>query len=96
MIIMVEIIVIACPFCGNSIKALHRPALIREKKKSSWGGSKKSFIRDEEIMEVMEDCSKCGKSKKEIEKALERGKEPSNEEVIKRLKEAGLDPTKLK
>lgn len=33
---------------------------------------------------------------KEIEKALAKGKEPSNEEIVKRLREAGLDPTKLK
>jgi len=40
----------------------------------------------------------CGKKAKEIEKFLNRGpdhKEPSNEEVVRRLREAGLDPTKL-
>lgn len=95
---MTEIIQIevSCPFCGKSIRALHRPALVRERKKSSWGGSKKSYIRDQEIFEVVEDCPHCGKSKKEIEKALKEGKQPSNEEIIKRIKEAGLDPTKLK
>lgn len=87
---------VECPFCGKPVKALHRPSLVREKKKASWGGCKKSFVRDEEVMEIMEDCPSCGKSKKEIEKALKHGKEPSNAEVLKRLREAGLDPTNLK
>ena len=93
---MAEVIIIECPFCGESVKALHRSALVRERKKSSWGGSKKSYTRDEEFFEVTEDCPNCGKTKKEIEKALKEGKEPSREEVIRRLKEAGSDPTKLK
>jgi endogenous inhibitor of DNA gyrase (YacG/DUF329 family) len=92
---MVDIIIIECPFCGKSIKALHKPALVREIKKSSWGGSKKSYKTDAEVFEVTEDCPNCGKTKKEIEKALKHGKEPSNEEIIKRMKEAGL-PLKIK
>lgn len=36
------------------------------------------------------------REEKEIEKRLKEGKEPSNEEVLKRLREAGLDPSKLK
>jgi len=91
-----DVITIECPFCGVSVKAFHRPLLVREAKKAKWGGNKKSFTRDAEILEVTEDCPNCGKTKKEIEHALKHGKEPSHEEVIKRLKEAGLDPTKLK
>jgi uncharacterized Zn finger protein len=90
-----EVISVECPFCGKSLKALHRPPLVREKKKSSWGGSRKSFTRDEEILEILEDCTNCGKSKKEIENALKHGKELTNEEIIKRMKEAGL-PLKIK
>lgn len=85
-----------CPFCGKAVKALHRPSLIREKKKASWGGCKKSFVRDEEVLEIVEDCANCGKSKKDIENALKQGKELPNDEVLKRLREAGLDPSKLK
>ncbi len=87
---------VSCPFCGKPVKALHRPSLIREKKKASWGGCKKSFIRDKEILEIVEDCSNCGKTKKEIERALKEGKQLPNEEVLKRLREAGLDPSKLR
>jgi endogenous inhibitor of DNA gyrase (YacG/DUF329 family) len=92
---MVDVITIECPFCGKPIKAFHKPALVREVKKASWGGSKKSYRTDAEVFEVTEDCQTCGKSKKEIENALKHGKEPSNEEIIKRMKDAGL-PLKIK
>jgi hypothetical protein len=87
---------INCPFCDTPLKAVHRPALKRELKKTTWGGNKPAITRDAEILIVMGDCPKCGKSKKEIELALKQGKEPSNEEVVRRLREAGLDPSKLK
>ena len=45
---------------------------------------------------LTQNCSNCGKTKKDIEKALKHGKELSKEEIIKRLREAGLDPTKLR
>jgi endogenous inhibitor of DNA gyrase (YacG/DUF329 family) len=93
---MVYVITIECPFCGKAIKAFHKPALVREVKKSSWGGSKKSYKTDAEVFEAIEDCPNCKKTKGEIEQALKHGKEPSHEEVIRRLKEAGLDPTKLR
>jgi endogenous inhibitor of DNA gyrase (YacG/DUF329 family) len=87
---------INCPFCGTPIKAMHKPSLIRELKKTTWGGNKPAITRDAEILIIMEDCPKCGKSKKEIQKRLKEGKEVPREEVLKRLIEAGLDPTKLK
>jgi hypothetical protein len=88
---------INCPFCDTPIKAIHKPHLIREIKRTSWGGNKPSFARDKEVIIIMVDtCPKCGKTKKEIEKSLEKGKELSNEEVLRRLKEAGLDPRRLK
>lgn len=37
-----------------------------------------------------------GKSKKEIERMLNEGKELSNEEIVRILREVGLYPTKLK
>lgn len=88
---------IGCPFCEKGIiKVLHRPPVLKEMRKSPWGGCKKSYKMSKEVYEVLNDCSNCGKSKKEIEKVLKEGKEPSHEEVIRRLKEVGLDPSKLK
>ena len=60
-------------------------------------GRSTKYVKSPERYEVLvEKCPNCGKSKKEIEEALKTGKEPSNEEVVRRLREAGLDPTKLK
>ena len=88
---------ILCPFCGKGIvKVLHKPPVLNELKKRSWGGNKKSYTSSKEVYEVLNDCPNCGKPKREIEKTLKHGKEPSNEEIIRRMKEAGLDPTKLK
>lgn len=39
---------------------------------------------------LSEKCSNCGKSKKEIEKALKKGISLSHKEIIRRAKEAGL------
>jgi len=55
-----------------------------------------TYYKDEKYEILIEKCPNCGKSKKEIEKALKHGKELPNEEVLKRLREAGLDPSKLK
>lgn len=85
-----------CPFCDTPIKAMYKPFLIRELKKTTWGGNKPSFKRDKELLIVIEDCPNCKKTKKEIEEALNKSKQPSNEEVIRRLKEAGLNLKKLK
>ena len=87
---------INCPFCDTSIKALYKPALKRELKKTTWGGNKPTITTDKEILIVIEDCPNCKKTKNEIQKALKEGKELPNEEVLKRLREAGLDPSKLK
>ncbi len=90
-----ETIKIECPFCNKPIKVFYRPAIRRELKKTSWGGSKKAFTIDKESMILPDKCPYCGKTKKEIEKRLKEGKVLSREEIIKRAKEAGL-PLKIK
>ena len=89
---------IECPFCKAKIQLLYKPSMIRFSSSSSASaGTKRKAFRTQEKYEVLvEKCPNCGKSKKEIEKALEKGKEPSNEEIVRRLREAGLDPSKLK
>ena len=53
-----------------------------------------NYYKDEKYEILSSKCPNCGKSKKEIEKALKQGKQPSREEVLKRMKEAGL-PTRF-
>jgi len=52
--------------------------------------SDKPRITREKYELLSEKCANCGKSKKEIEKVLKEGKQPSNEEIVRRMKEAGL------
>jgi hypothetical protein len=95
---MPEIINVECPFCKQrTIKIMHRPESYTTQ--TTRAGSNRKTIpnltpaKDEVLSDK---CSNCGKSKKEIEKALKEGKQPSNEEIIKRMKEAGLNPSRLK
>ena len=86
-----------CPFCNiGDIEVIIFPST-KKYQKGPWGGSKASIVRTQERIIIISDkCPNCGKTKKEIEKALKEGKQPTNEEIIKRMREAGLDPTKLK
>lgn len=95
---MPEIIEQDCPFCKiGKIKLLHREETYGFQKPHASSNVKTIPKISPEKYEVLsEKCPNCGKSKKEIEHALKHGKEPSREEVIKRMKEAGLDPSKLK
>ena len=89
---------IECPFCKERvIKLMHSPETYGSH--TIMVGSNRKTIpkltpaKDEVLTQF---CPNCGKSKKEIETALKHGKELPNEEVLKRLREAGLDPSKLK
>jgi DNA-directed RNA polymerase subunit RPC12/RpoP len=88
---------IECPFCKAKISVLYKPAMIQFHVSRIAAKTARVPYRTQERYEILSDkCPNCGKSKKEIEKALAKGKEPSNEEIVRRLREAGLDPTKLK
>ena len=88
---------VECPFCKAKIQVLYKPSMIQFHVSRISAKTARVPYRTKEKYEILVDkCPNCGKSKKEIEKALEKGKEPSNEEIVKRLREAGLDPTKLK
>jgi DNA-directed RNA polymerase subunit RPC12/RpoP/rubredoxin len=88
---------IECPFCKAKIKVLYKPSMMRFTNSSSASaGTKRKAFRTPEKYEILADkCPNCGKSKKEIERALREGRQLSNEEIIKRMKEAGL-PLKIK
>ena len=85
-----------CPFCGsNTIRIVFFPRTAIAKK-GNWGGSRAWMQVSKERYQVLSGCSNCGKTKEEVEKALNEKKEPSREDILKRLREAGLDPSKLK
>jgi hypothetical protein len=95
---MPNILTEECPFCKQkNIKVLHKEETFSAKRTRIRAGRSTKYIKSPEKYEILVDkCPNCGKSKKEIEKALKYGKELSKEDVLKRLREAGLDPSKLK
>ena len=95
---MPEIIEEECPFCKQkTIKVLYKEETFSAKRTRIRAGRSTKYVKSPEKYEILvEKCSNCGKSKKEIEEALKHGKEPSHKEVIRRLREAGLDPAKLR
>jgi len=88
---------IECPFCKTKLKALYHPSMLQFHVSRISAKTARVPYRSPEKYEILVNkCPNCDKSKREIENALKHGKELPNEEVLKRLKEAGLDPTKLK
>jgi len=83
-----------CPFCGKlSIKILHIPHVVNKFASGCRAGGKRTFIQEEKY-NVISGCEECGKSKKEVEKTLNQGKEIDHKEVVKRIKKQGL-PTRI-
>lgn len=95
---MPEVLTEECPFCKQkTIKTMHKEETFSAKRTRCRAGRSTKNIKNPEKYEILvEKCPNCGKTKKEIENALKYGKEPSREEVLKRLREAGLNPSKLK
>ena len=88
---------IECPFCKAKLKVLYKPSMLQFHVSRVAAKTARTPYKTQEKYEILVDkCPNCGKSKKEIEHALTHGKELSREEVLKRLREAGLDPSKLK
>jgi hypothetical protein len=94
--VMPEIMIIECPFCKEkTIKIMHSPEVYTTQT-IRVGSNRKTIpnltkAKDEVLSEK---CSNCEKSRKEIQKALKEGPKMSHEELLKRIKEAGL-PTKI-
>ena len=89
--------IIKCPFCeqGN-ITTLHTQGMMITKyARASSNKKAMNYFKDEKYEILSEKCPNCGKSKKEIEKALKEGVPPTHDEIIRRMKEAGL-PLKIK
>lgn len=92
---MPEIIIIECPFCKAPIKVMHREETYTTQRTKAAGKTKTiPKLSPSKDVILSDKCSTCGHTKKEIEQALKRGKQPSREEILRRMKEAGL-PTKF-
>lgn len=87
---------VKCPFCEKGdITISYTPrTMIMRKSSCSAKTAYSPFFKDPKTEVITEKCPHCGKGRKEIEKVLKEGKEPSREEILKRLQEAGL-PTKF-
>ncbi len=93
-----ERMTIKCPFCDKGdILTLYTPRTMTMRKSSCSAKTAYSpFFKDPKTEVVSEKCPNCNKTKKEIEDCLKHGKQLTNDEVRKRLLEAGLDPSRLK
>lgn len=79
------------------IRVRHKPSVISKKRSvTATHGSKYNLHQSKEVYEVLEDCPNCGKTKEEIKKRLIEGKPMDRETVLKRMKEMGLDPAKVR
>jgi hypothetical protein len=88
---------IECPFCKAKIQCLYKPSVLQFSiSRISSKTTRTPYMTQEKYEILVNKCPNCGKTKKEIEEALKHGKELPNEEILKRLREAGLDPSKLK
>jgi len=87
-----------CPFCEKAkIKVRHKPSVISTKRTvTATMGSRYTYHQSKEVYEVLEDCPNCGKTKEEIKKRLIEGKPMDREAVLKRMREMGLDPAKIR
>ena len=91
---MVEKVVIECPFCGKIvIDCIYFPPVLQTAVTRVSAKTSTQFYKTKEKYEVQSSCPNCGKSAKEIQKALDEGvKDPEKDKrILKRLKEQGLD-----
>lgn len=88
--------ILECPFCKEkTIKVMHTPETYTTQT-IRVGSNRKTIpkMTPEKNEILSESCSNCGKTKKEIQKKVKEGYNPSREELLKRLKESGL-PTRI-
>jgi hypothetical protein len=88
-----ENVTLKCPFCEKeTITAIYIPPILQSHTAHAAGKSKTVYYQTKEKYEIQSGCSNCGKSQKEVEKALKEGKEDVDKEkrILKRLKEQGI------
>ena len=84
---------IKCPFCEkDTIDAIYIPPMAQSHTSRSAAGSKTQFYQTKEKYEIQSGCSACGKTQKEIEKALKEGISDVEKEkkIFERLKAQGI------
>ncbi len=91
--------VLKCPFCDKGdIEAVYQPSRVEKRMSRGSGFNRMTPTHVDERYTVTMDCLKCGKKASDIERVLNKGGEkpkvPSNKQILKRLKDAGL-PTKV-
>ncbi len=87
-----------CPFCEKAkVKVRHKPSIITAKRRiTATMGATRELHTSKEIYDVLEDCPNCHKTKEEIKKRLIEGKPMDREAVLKRMRDMGLDPAKVR
>lgn len=90
---------IECPLCNKGIIEIHHILPIRNNNMTTTvaGRRAKTTHESPEREDVLNDCPSCGATRESIEKKLKEGKlskPPSREQILKRLRDAGL-PTKV-
>jgi len=91
---MTEIKKIECPFCNKiGVPVLHQIPTLQTATSHAAGKTKTKYYYTKEKYEVQTPCHNCGKSAKEIQKALDEGKRDPEKErkILERLKKQGLD-----
>ncbi len=91
---MTENLILKCPFCEKeTVSALFIPSFFQAHTSRTSHQSKTTFYKTKEKYEVQSGCSECGKSTKEIQKALEQGvRNPEKDKkILERLKGSGID-----
>ncbi len=83
-----EIINLECPFCHKEgVETMYHPASIAAKTSRSAVAKSTRFHKVPEKYEILNGCKFCGKSKKEIEKAMKEGVPQDQEKMKKRYEE---------
>lgn len=90
---MPENITLECPFCHKrTINAIHYPPVLQTRVTLVGSNRSTSHYYTKDKTEVTSGCSSCGKSQKQVEKALKEGKTDVDKEkrILERLKKQGL------
>jgi len=90
---MPENVTLECPFCHKlTISAIHYLPVLQTSVSRAAGRTSTKYYQTKEKYEIQSGCSNCGKSQKEVEKALKEGNEDVEKEkkILKRLQEQGF------
>jgi hypothetical protein len=90
---MPENITLECPFCHKmTISAIHYPPVLQTSVSRAAGRTSTKFYQTKEKTEITSGCSNCGKSQKEVERALKDSNSDVEKEkrIFERLKAQGI------